>query len=88
MTYIGGDPAGIRQFASAVASRRNQIEATTHRLSRLVDSVPWAGADRERFVGEWRSVHEPNISRLLTDMIGLSQDANNAASRQEQASRG
>ena len=88
MAYIGGDPIAIRQFANSVLSRRDEIEATTQRLSRLVESVPWEGNDKERFVREWRSVHEPSVSRLMLDMIGLSQDANNAAARQEQASRG
>lgn len=88
MSYIGGDPVAIRQFASSVMSRRGQIEATAQRLSRLVEAAPWAGEDRERFLAEWRSVHEPSMSRLLIDMIGLSHDANNAAARQDQASRG
>lgn len=88
MTYIGGDPVAIRQFARSVLARREQIDATTERLSRLVQSVPWAGDDRERFLGEWRSVHEPGVARLLLDMIDLSHEANNAAARQDQASRG
>ena len=88
MSYIGGDPAAIRQFASSVIARRNQIEETSQRLTQLVESVPWVGEDRERFLDEWQAIHQPGIARLLVDLLGVSNEAGAAATRQDQASSG
>lgn len=87
MNMIGGDAFAIREFARRLAARAQQIEEAQRRMTAVVESVPWAGADRERFLNEWRTIHEPNIARMLLDLGTVVTDAHRAADVQDRASQ-
>lgn len=87
MPMFGADIAALRGFARSLRRQRQEIEATRRRLATVVDSLPWAGADHDRFVDEWRRVHSPALMSVVTGMSQASSQADHHADRQEQASR-
>jgi hypothetical protein len=86
MSMIGGDVAAIRGFVTGLRRRSQQITATTNRLTSLVDSVPWVGPDRERFVQEWQGTHRPALLDLCAGLVEAADTAARHADEQEAAS--
>lgn len=86
MNMVGGDAAAIREFARRLAARVEQIQEAQRRMTVVVEGVPWAGDDRERFLREWRTVHQPNIARMVLDLGNVVGDAHRAADAQDRAS--
>lgn len=87
MPMFGADIAALRGFASSLRRKQQEIEATRQRLAAVVDSLPWTGADHDRFVDEWRRVHGPALMTIVSEMGQASGQAYHHADRQEQASR-
>lgn len=87
MSMVGADIAALRGFASSLRHRKQEIEATRQRLAAIVESLPWNGADHDRFVDEWRRVHGPGLTRLVGELSSAASEAYHHANRQEQASR-
>jgi hypothetical protein len=85
---IGADAPALRGFASNVSNRLRQIEEARGRLSALIESVPWVGDDRERFLGEWQSIHSPGLVQLVADLTGVADKASRHATEQENTSSG
>lgn len=86
MNMVGGDAAAIREFARRLAARAEQIQEAQRRMTSVVESVPWAGEDRERFLAEWRTIHEPNMARMVLDLGNVVGDAHRAADAQDRVS--
>lgn len=87
MSMVGADIAALREFASSLRYRRQEIDSTRQHLSAVVENLPWAGDDRDRFVDEWRRVHAPGIARIVGELASAAREASDHADRQEQASR-
>ena len=87
MPMFGADIAALRGFAWSLRRQKQEIEATRQRLAAVVDSLPWTGADHDRFVDDWRRVHSPALMTIVTEMSQASNQAHYHANRQEQASR-
>jgi uncharacterized protein YukE len=87
MSMFGADIAALRGFARALGRTQREIEETRQRLSAAVDGLPWSGADRDRFVDEWRRIHSPALMTIVTEISQASGQATFHADRQEQASR-
>lgn len=83
----GMDIAQIRALADQMDRRASEIDALLARLTRLVNGDFWAGADRERFVGEWRDRHAAGLRRIADGLQEASKHAREQARRQEWASR-
>ena len=87
MSIVGADIVALREFARSLRHRQHEIEATRQRLTAVVENLPWAGGDHDRFVGEWRDIHGPGIARLVGELSVAAREASDHAHRQEQASR-
>ncbi len=87
MPMFGADIAALRGLAWSLRRKQQEIEASRARLAAIVDSLPWAGVDHDRFVDEWRRVHSPALMTITSDMSQASSQATYHANRQEQASR-
>jgi len=87
MAMFGADITALRGLAWSLRRKHHDIEASRQRLAVLVENLPWVGADRDRFVDEWRRVHSPALSTIVSDMSQASSQARYHADRQEQASR-
>ncbi len=86
MGVVGADVAAIRNFAQGLNRRSQEITATTARLTKVVENIPWVGADRERFIAEWNSTHLPGLLGLLEDLAEAAKNAIRHADEQEAAS--
>lgn len=87
MSMVGADVAALRRFAASLRRRHQEIDETRHRLTAIVENLPWSGADHDRFVDEWRRVHSPGLRLLVGELSAASDEAADHAHRQEQASR-
>lgn len=87
MPMFGADVTALRGLAWALRRKQHEIEASRQRLAVIVDSLPWAGVDHDRFVDEWRRVHDPALMTIATEMSQASSQAADHAGRQEHASR-
>jgi uncharacterized protein YukE len=88
MGIVGADVPALRSFVSALTGRAHKIEQTKKELTALVQDLPWVGRDRDAFVNDWNSIHQPNLVRLIDDMRDASRSATRHADAQEIASRG
>ena len=87
MPMFGADVVALRRFAWSLRRSKREIESTRLRLAAVVASLPWTGEDHERFVDEWRRVHGPALSTIVSEMGQASMQAAAHAERQERASR-
>jgi uncharacterized protein YukE len=87
MPMFGADIAALRGLARSLRRKQQEIEASRRRLAAIVETLPWTGADHDRFVDEWRRVHGPALMTIATEMSEASSQATYHADRQEQASR-
>jgi uncharacterized protein YukE len=87
MTMYGADIAALRGLAGALRRTQHDIDATHRCLAAAVESLPWAGADHDRFVDEWRRVHGPALTTVAIELSNASGSALAHADQQEHASR-
>lgn len=85
---IGADAPALFNFARALRDRMNQIEETRNRLTAVIEGLEWVGQDREQFLQQWQTIHNPGIATLVADLLGVSQDVESHAQLQEQTSSG
>jgi hypothetical protein len=83
---VGADVPALRNFVLGLNKRSKEITETTARLTALVESIPWVGPDRERFVQEWNGTHRPGLLGLIADLGDAARAATIAADKQEAAS--
>ena len=82
---IGADISALRDFAQRALARSHEIDAKMSYLQARIESLPWAGADRERFLAEW-SGHHASLVDLARDLADAGQRAMVHADEQERAS--
>lgn len=87
MPMFGADVAALRGLARSLRHKQDEIEATRRRLANVVDHLPWAGDDHDRFADEWRRVHSQALTTVISELGAASGQADYHADRQEQASR-
>lgn len=88
MNVLGADVPALFNFARQLRDRMNKLEETRTRLTAILESVEWVGADREQFLGQWHQIHSPSLSTLVADLVGVSGDVEGHARRQELTSGG
>lgn len=88
MQMSGMEIAAIRQLARLMDQRAETLESGVRRLTQRVQSLEWAGADRERFVGEWTSNHGPKLAAAAAGLRDAAERARRHANEQERISRG
>lgn len=87
MPMFGADVAALRGLAWSLRRKQQEIDASRRRLTAIVESLPWAGVDHDRFADEWRRVHGPALTTVVGEMSQAASQAAHHADRQEQASR-
>jgi uncharacterized protein YukE len=83
----GMDIGQVRNLSRQLDRESNEIRNTLAQLSSQLESAPWKGRDRERFVGEWKSRHVAALQRVADGLASASRHAAEHANRQEAASR-
>ena len=85
-TFTGMDISGVRQLASQMDQRAEEIRGLMSQLSSALQAAQWVGPDREQFVQQWQSAHCQQLNGVAQ---GLNEAANRArlnAQQQETAS--
>ncbi len=83
----GMDISQIRSMAKQMDSKADEIRGLVDGLSGQVEAASWAGADRERFVGEWRNRHASALRSVADNLDLAARRAREQADAQERASR-
>jgi hypothetical protein len=81
----GMDIAQVRNLARAMNAEAESIVAMAHRLSGRIESAPWVGNDKDRFVEGWRS-HAAALIRVADALRAAAKSASAHADMQEWAS--
>lgn len=84
---IGMTIAQIQGLARAMDQRARQLEALLGQLTTAVREVPWAGDDRDRFVGEWDERHAQHLGEVVGGLRVAARQARDHAAEQERVSR-
>lgn len=83
----GMDMAQVCSLANQMSEEAAEIDSLIHTLTSEIDSAPWMGRDRERFVNEWRQRHAASLHRVADGLSGAAREANEYVRRQDEASR-
>ncbi len=84
----GMDIGQIRSLSRQLRAEADEIESLIGAMTGQLEAIPWSGADRERFLNEWRSTHVAALRRVVSSLESASTESSEYARRQEQASSG
>lgn len=84
----GMDIHQVRRMADVFSVVADEIDEEMQALTHVVDAVQWKGADRERFVAEWRDRHMTALKRVADGLEQAAHQARRHARRQEEVSSG
>ena len=86
MSYLGLDPAAVRQLAQQMNNAASEIQTLSGQLTAQLQGAPWTGPDRENFVNEWQSTHLNQLHVVIQALQNAANTANRNAQEQEQVS--
>ena len=86
MSYLGLDPAVVRQLAQQLNHAASEIQTLSGQLTSQLQGAPWTGPDREAFVNEWNSTHMNQLHMVVQALQNAAATANRNAADQEQVS--
>lgn len=82
----GMDITQIRSLAQTMVRGCLDIRGLVRELTAEVESAPWRGPDRDRFVQQWNTYHAVHLGRVADGLENASNQATAHARRQEEAS--
>jgi len=85
-SFLGMNIEGVNQVAGSIEAQAVRIRGILKTLTATLESTPWIGADRDRFVQEWVSTHAPAIQKAAADMEQASGQVRASIKLQVQAS--
>lgn len=85
---FGMEILAIRNLAKSMEDRADDIESVLRNTTSRISGLEWAGADRERFVGEWEGTHAPKLAKVVAGLRDAAATARYNANEQERVSRG
>jgi len=84
--FTGMDIGQVRNLATQMRSKAEEIEGIMRQLSGALDGTQWVGPDRERFKGEWDGQCCNALRQVAETLRAAAQTADQNAGQQEQAS--
>jgi uncharacterized protein YukE len=84
--FTGMDIPGVRQLATQMDQRAEEIRTLMGQLTSALQSTQWVGPDREQFVGDWQSTHCQQLNHVIQGLSDAANRARQNAQQQEQAS--
>lgn len=76
----------VRELARQLDASAEETRRLARQLTTQLEAAQWKGPDRERFLGEWQSLHLANILRVADGLSQASRRASVNADEQESAS--
>ncbi len=88
MTELTGmDIAQIGALATKMVAEAAALELIINPITQKLESAPWRGEDRDRFVDEWRAQHVSPLAEVMRSLREAAQQARQHVEDQERASR-
>lgn len=84
--FTGMDIPGVRQLATQLTTKANEIQQIMQTLSSSLQNTQWVGPDQTRFVGDWQSTHVTALNNVINGLNDASRKATQNATEQESAS--
>lgn len=84
--FTGMDVAGVRQLATQMRAKADEIRNLSQQLSSQLESTQWVGNDQIRFKGEWTGTHVAALNNVANGLEAAAQAADQNATQQENAS--
>jgi uncharacterized protein YukE len=85
-TFTGMDIGAVRQLASQLTAKADEIEQIYNQLTAALDHVQWVGSDADRFRGDWHGQHRNQLHQVAVALRDASHLATSNANQQEEAS--
>ena len=76
----------VRRLALALATRAADVRKMVATMTSSLEVAEWRGADRERFMKEWRNVHAAALLKMATALEQAARDATTNANAQDRVS--
>ncbi len=86
MSFTGMDIPAVRTLATTMNRDADQVHQLMTQLTHQLQSTPWHGPDRERFLSEWQSTHVARLTSVVNALHEAAQRATANANEQEQVS--
>lgn len=86
MANLGLDPAAVRNLASLLMAKADEIESISSLLTSQLASVWWEGADANSFRSDWESTRRVQLTHVANALRDASRAATANVIQQEQAS--
>jgi uncharacterized protein YukE len=84
--FLGMDVPAVRNLATQLSAKADEIESIMSALTSQLHSVQWMGSDADTFRNDWQSVHRVQLTAVAQALRDAATRANNNATQQEQAS--
>ena len=76
----------VRRLAFALSTRAADVRKMVATMTSSLEGAEWRGADRERFMKEWRNVHAAALLKMATALEQAAREATTNANAQDRAS--
>lgn len=83
---LGMDIAGVRQLATQMNTKAEEIQSIATALSSALGSVQWVGNDATQFRSEWDGTLKSQLMQVSNALRDAATKANQNASDQESTS--
>ena len=68
-SFFGMDVRQVESVAGSLTGQAERINRVLTQLTNTLNSTPWTGPDRDKFVREWAEVHVPAIRRAAEEIV-------------------
>ncbi len=85
-SFVGMDVGAVRNLASQLGAKADEIDTIASTLSAQIDGAQWVGPDAASFRSDWSSTHRSQLNAVSNALREAASRATNNANQQEQAS--
>ncbi len=86
MAFTGMDIQAVRQLATQMRQKADEIEQIKNQLTSALNGAQWVGPDQQKFKSEWDGSCTQSLTRVAEVLRQAGQAAEQNAPQQEQAS--
>jgi hypothetical protein len=86
MALTGMDIGAVRQLATQLSTKADEIDSIMNQLTNALNTVQWVGPDRERFISDWQGHHVASLRQVSQGLRDASTRATQNANDQETVS--
>lgn len=84
--FTGMDIAGVRQLATSLNAKADEIDALRQQLTSQLGATQWVGNDRNQFTNDWNGQYTSALNQVAQGLRDAATRANLNANEQEATS--